>query len=113
MSDNEPPVVCTIDRDSEKAERRRRQVRQELVPNYLGAEELEDGYRLRFDGADSLMGVARFVEEERKCCSFADYQLELEPPYDEVRLTITGPDGTKELFQEFGENLEDPVKPEE
>lgn len=113
MSDEEPPVVCTIDRDSEKAERRRKQARQELVPNYIDTEELEDGYRLRFAGADSLMGVAHFVKEERKCCSFADYQIELEPPYDETKLIIRGPEGTKDLFQEFRDKLENPVNNEE
>lgn len=107
MPENEPPVECTIDRDSEKARERKEQARNELRPNYLGAKELSDGYAVRFEGADSLMGVARFVDEERKCCSFPDYQIELPPPYDETKLTITGPEGTKDLFQEFIERLEE------
>ncbi|MDY7082315.1 MAG: Zn-dependent oxidoreductase [Halobacteria archaeon] len=80
---------------------------EELVPNYVGAEETKRGYVVRFNGADeTLRSLAGFVAEELKCCSFADYTIDVEPPYDETRLRIEGPDGTSEVFEEFVERME-------
>lgn len=99
VSDDPPPVVaCTVtpgqlaDRSGELST---------LKAAYLGAEEREGGYMLRFDGADEVFrAIAAFVAHERQCCSFAGYRLETTPPYEESRLTITGPEGTKDLFGE-------------
>lgn len=105
-AENTEPVVCTIDRDSEKAEERRTQLKNELIPKYIAAEETGNGYRVRFEGSDAVMGVARFVNEELKCCSFAGYEIEVTPPYEETHLNITGPEGTKEIFEELVDTLE-------
>lgn len=96
--DPTPPVACKLtpdqvaDRTGELAT---------LAERFRGAEELEDGYTLRFDDADDgFESVAAFVADERECCAFADYVLETTPPYEETRLTITGPEGTKTMFGE-------------
>lgn len=83
-------------------------MRESLVPAYEGAEEREDGVTVRFAGTDeTLSAVARFVAEEKQCCAFADYRVDVSPPYDETRLTVTGPDGTREMFaEEFVGRLE-------
>lgn len=96
--DDRPPVACTITRD--RAEERHDWMAEELVPAYEGFEEHDDGVTVRFAGVtDTLRHVARFVDEERQCCAFADYRIEVSPPYEETRLTIRGPEGAKELFQ--------------
>ena len=101
-----PPVACTISED--RAEERAARLRSTLVPAYAGAEQREDGITVRFDGVDGTLGhVARFVAEEKACCAFADYRIDVSPPYVETRLTITGPAGTEALFGDgFVDRLE-------
>lgn len=102
------PIACTL--TDEQNEKRSTQVRSSLVSNYVGAEKLDDGYTLRFDGADeALLAVASFTVTELQCCSFAEYTIDVSPPYGETRLTITGPEGTKPMF---GEGLVDQLEAE-
>ena len=97
--DDRPPVACTITR--ERAEERTDWMQAELLPAYASYDEREDGVTVRFKGAtDTLRHVARFVAEEKECCAFADYRIDVSPPYEETRLTITGPEGTREMFAE-------------
>jgi hypothetical protein len=108
-ADDRPPVACTITED--RAAERADWMTDALLPAYAGAEEREDGVTVRFDGTDeTLLAVARFVAEEKECCAFADYRIDVSPPYDETRLTVTGPEGTRELFAgEFVSRLEGEV----
>lgn len=111
--DSSPTVECTIDaaRAAERAER----VAADLIPAFAGATEHTDGVTVRFTGTDdTLSAVARFVAEEKECCAFADYRIDVVPPYEETRLTITGPEGTRAMFaEEFVPRLEGeiPIRP--
>jgi hypothetical protein len=97
--DSTSVVACTLTEEGERA--RAERVRSVLASNFVGAEERADGYTLRFDGTDeTLTSVARFVADELQCCSFAEYTIEVSPPYEETRLTIGGPEGTKAMFRE-------------
>lgn len=99
MSENDstPPVACTL--TPEIAAEQSDRVTDELAARYDRAEEREDGYALYFEGTDeSLPALAAFVATELQCCSFAEYAIDTSPPYEETRLTITGPEGTRELF---------------
>lgn len=95
--DSNPPVACSLTEADVDA---RADQASELLATYRETTEREGGITLAFDGvAESLPAVATFVERERVCCSFADYRIEVSPPYEETRLTITGPDGTVDLFR--------------
>ena len=37
---------------------------------------------------------------ELQCCAFAEYEITVAPPYEETVLTITGPDGTRQMFHD-------------
>jgi len=99
MSENDatPPVACTLTPEiaAEQAER----VTATMADRYDRAEAVEDGYVLHFVGTEeTLPALAGFVATELQCCSFAEYAVETAPPYEETRLTVTGPEGTAELF---------------
>lgn len=99
------PVACQLT-DEQEAERSEA-VRRTLVVHYLGAEERTNGYTIRFKGTDdALLAVASFTASELQCCAFANYTITVSPPYDETRLTITGPEGTKGLFEDLVHRLE-------
>lgn len=101
MSQNESsrPVACTL--TEEQRAKRSADIRELLRAHYLGYDEAEDGLAVRFEGAEEAPeAVAQFVAEEWQCCSFADYEITVAPPYEETVLTITGPEGTREMFRE-------------
>jgi mercuric ion transport protein len=58
---------------------------------------LPDGYAIRFR-ADALEAVARFIENERKCCPFLTFALTLDPDCGPLWLRITGPEGTRAVL---------------
>ena len=97
--DADPPVACTPT-DAEY-EDRPDEVRATMTDAFARAEELCDGYTLYFEGTDEpLAALAAFTSNELECCSFAEYTIEVSPPYEETRFTVTGPDGAKELLGE-------------
>src|SRR5687768_1934674 len=63
----------------------------------LAARELPTGREYRFPAA-AFAEVARFVENERKCCPFLAFTLVVEPGEDGVRIQMTGPAGTVQFL---------------
>src|SRR5687768_1343618 len=54
---------------------------------------------LAFDlAASEMQNVATFVTNERKCCPFLRFDISLPPHANEMRLTVTGPEGTREFL---------------
>lgn len=56
-----------------------------------------DGYLYRFHAA-ALDDVARWIANERRCCPFLTFALEVGPDDGPLRLRITGPEGTREFL---------------
>ena len=108
QNDSAREVKCTINREEELPERSKR-IKSNLVPRYEGYEESEEGLSVRFEGTDeTLTAVAQFMANELVCCSFAEYELTVAPPYEETIRTMSGPDGTRDKFREgFIGRLED------
>lgn len=59
--------------------------------------DLPAGYAFRFD-ADELETVSRFIANERKCCPFMTFEMEIAAASGPVWLRITGPHGTREVL---------------
>ena len=59
--------------------------------------EVPGGYAFRFD-ADAFGDVARFVVNERRCCPFLTFVIELSPEAGPLWLRLTGPGGTREFL---------------
>ncbi len=60
-------------------------------------QELPDGFAARFT-AEQYPLVSAFVDNERRCCPFLTFRLEVQAGQGPVWLRITGPEGVKELF---------------
>ncbi|MFL5608710.1 MAG: hypothetical protein ACJ8AD_19800 [Gemmatimonadaceae bacterium] len=60
-------------------------------------ERLPDGYRYRFDG-DALDDLTAFVVNERRCCPFLSFTLEIGPSEGPILLQLTGPAGVHEFL---------------
>jgi len=56
-----------------------------------------NGYAFRFDG-DMFDDIARYVSNERKCCPFLDFVIEVASDGGTLWLRLTGPSGTREFL---------------
>jgi hypothetical protein len=59
--------------------------------------ELTSGYAFQFD-ANALEAVARFIENERRCCPFVTFELEIAAGSGPLWLRMTGPEGTRAVL---------------
>ena len=63
-------------------------------------QELPDGFAIRFlNEPGRFMAIAKFIENERLCCPFFSFGLELEPNSGPLWLRLTGGEGVKEILQ--------------
>jgi hypothetical protein len=60
--------------------------------------DLPDGYAFRF-AADQFVELVRFIDNERKCCPFMTFHLQIGPQDGPIWLRMTGPAGTREVLQ--------------
>ncbi|HEX8734849.1 MAG TPA: hypothetical protein VF721_05955 [Pyrinomonadaceae bacterium] len=97
MSDTTLPVACTLT-DAEFREREQ-QILQKLMQAVLERKALADGYGFRFASDDDLLReITEMIILERKCCPFLDFKITLESGNGDIRVEITGAEGTKEFI---------------
>lgn len=80
--------------------------RPDLLPSLRDKAEqvtrLENGFRLRFASRPGTLGeITRVIEQERSCCSFLQFKIEIEPNGGPIALEVTGPPGTREMFDKL------------
>lgn len=63
----------------------------------LEKREIPNGYAFRF-GPEAFEEVARFVANERKCCPFLDFTLEISRDAGPLWLRLFGSVGTREFL---------------
>jgi len=61
-------------------------------------QETAEGFRFRF-AAEEYTRVVEFVANERLCCPFFRFVLEVSPAQGPIWLHITGPEGAKSFLQ--------------
>lgn len=62
--------------------------------------ELSNGYAFRFlNEPGKLMAIAKYIENERLCCPFFNFELEVKPDGGALWLRLTGNQGVKELLR--------------
>jgi hypothetical protein len=95
----EIPIACdmsAISADEREAhEMLAKQLFFEAVPE---RQELDDGYAFRFR-ADQYALLAAFIGNERLCCPFFRFTLEVTSAQGPLWLRITGGEGVKEFMQ--------------
>jgi hypothetical protein len=95
---SEPAIVCVpMAIAPEERGPHRERARRLLLERALLREPQSDGYRLEFQQAD-LVELARFVDNERRCCPFISFRIDLEPEDGALTLTMSGPPGTREVL---------------
>ncbi|MCB0197577.1 MAG: hypothetical protein KDJ65_36870 [Anaerolineae bacterium] len=104
-AENSPALVCDL--TAIEAEQRDHHIiaTKRLFNHVQATHELENGYAFRLpNDTDTIRHTAEFIIQERKCCSFFTFALELEASGGPLWLRITGQEGVKEVIRaEFGE----------
>ena len=73
--------------------------------------EFSNGYSFLLpNDSDMLINLMTFIKNERLCCPFFGFTVEIEPEGGDVWLKITGHEGVKEFIKaEFGDSLSDNI----
>jgi hypothetical protein len=92
------PIACNL----KALTRAEREHHAELSRKWRAAaieiRELTNGLMFRLSPAIRITDLAAWVEAERKCCPFLDFNLKLQCEGGPIELTLTGRDGVKELL---------------
>jgi len=94
------PLACDLTAIDAGRRAAHRDLAEHLVSH--GAQEtheLPDGYAFRFT-ADQYASVTTFVANERLCCPFFTFVLEVQADHGPLWLRITGREGVKAVFAE-------------
>ena len=91
------PLACDLTAiPAEEREAHERLARQLFFETAPVREELPDGYAFLFQ-ADQYPLVAAFIANERLCCPFFRFTLEVPPAQGALWLRVTGDEGVKEF----------------
>lgn len=93
-----PPLACVVDAIPAEERSAHFALIQRLFRSPRGTLPIEDGYAFTF-APELLMDVARFVENERRCCPFLTFTLEQGADGGDLTLRLVGPVGTRRLLE--------------
>src|SRR5215831_11089270 len=94
------PVACDLTVLSQDQRKRHGELTRLVLSKRDSVKELENGYQLMFKNeTDILLKIAEWMALERACCPFFSFSLEVEGNEMPVRLSLEGPDGTKQILQ--------------
>jgi hypothetical protein len=72
----------------------------ELIRSVQGVQEVEDGYQFMFlNESELIRKIAEFISNERLCCPFLSFSLNIASNLEPISLSLTGPIGTQEFLR--------------
>jgi hypothetical protein len=105
------PFVCDMTAIGPASRKQHTATTVELFQAVEAIDELPNGYAFRLRNETALlMKVAEFIANERLCCPFLGFTVEIEPEGGAFWLHLTGRDGVKPFIQaELGSPLNQSV----
>ena len=78
------------------------------MSSVIVARELSNGYALQIDTSRaSMVTVAQWIDLERKCCPFFDFDVNMHGENGAVWLSLTGREGVKQFIAMDFTSLQD------
>jgi hypothetical protein len=72
----------------------------ELIQSVQGVQEVENGYEFAFlNESELIIKIAEFISNERLCCPFLKFSLNIASNNEAISLSLTGPLGTQEFLR--------------
>lgn len=102
---NTMPIACDMNVFTPDERERHIQNTQSLFRSVLETRDAENGFEFTFPlESGTVLKLADFIANERLCCPFLEFALSVTPNPEPIRLSLTGPEGTREfLREELGE----------
>jgi hypothetical protein len=96
----EPPLICNMGVFTSDQRQAHIQTTTELIQAVQSVEEIENGYEFRFPNESEFISkIAEFISNERLCCPFLEFNLNVVSNSNPVFLSLTGPAGTQEFLR--------------
>jgi hypothetical protein len=98
------PLVCNMDVFNPAQRESHIRTTTELIRAVQRVNGVENGYELQFPNeTEFITQIAEFISNERLCCPFLKFSLNIVSNIEPVSLSLTGPTGTQEFLRlEFG-----------
>lgn len=97
MKIEDVPIACALS-DQEFRERRNT-ILQKIGHTVIETKEMKNGFGYLFPYNDDLLTeLTDFVRFERKCCPFLNFKIIVESNNGDIRLEMTGAEGTKDFL---------------
>jgi hypothetical protein len=72
----------------------------ELMQGIQNVRAIEKGYEFTFPNETAFISrIAEFISNERLCCPFLTFALEIRSDSESISLSLTGPIGTQEFLR--------------
>jgi hypothetical protein len=96
----DPPLVCNMGVFTSDQREAHIQTTTELIQAVQRVQEVENGYEFRFPNETEFISkIAEFISNERLCCPFLKFTLNIVSNREPVSLSLTGPTGTQEFLR--------------
>jgi hypothetical protein len=96
----ETPLVCNMGVFTPAQRESHILTTTQLTQAVHSVREVENGYELRFPNESELIiRLAEFISNERLCCPFLTFALNVISNSEPVSLSMTGPIGTQEFLR--------------
>ena len=93
------PLACDLKAFQPEERKQWRTLLDQLTSAVLEARELKDGYALHVNTRRmSVVEVAKWVDLERKCCPFFDFQVDVHGDDGTLWLSLQGREGVKQFI---------------
>jgi len=95
----ETPIACNLKALTPAERARQSALSRKLSTATVEKRELANGLRFRLSLAEiTLPELGEWIDAERKCCPFLDFQISIEREGGAVQLSLTGRAGVKEFL---------------
>jgi len=97
---SETPLACNMDVFTPFQREAHIRTTTELIQAVQRIQEVENGYEFTFPNeTDFISKIAEFISNERLCCPFLNFTLNIVSNHEPVSLSLTGPLGTQEFLR--------------
>ncbi len=97
---SDPSLVCNMGMFTPAQRESHIRTTAELVRAIRDVQEVENGYAFTFPNETDLISrIAEFISNERLCCPFLKFTLNVISNNEPVSLALTGPAGTQEFLR--------------
>jgi hypothetical protein len=94
------PLVCNMNVFTSAQREAHIQTTTELIQALQSVQEVKNGYEFTFPNETEFISkIAEFISNERLCCPFLKFTLNILSNREPLSLSLTGPIGTQEFLR--------------